>query len=112
MFPDLEPCVESLELSRFVLSESVPGNGESWFLARCWQLAVRDGVRGAVGFSDPMPRRAVAGDLVFPGHITVRTNSANSRASPASDFRCTVDRFHSLRSPRGANQRYAVGGKR
>ena len=37
VFPDLEPYAESLELSRFVLAESVPANGESWFLARCWR---------------------------------------------------------------------------
>ena len=37
VFPDLEPYAESLELIRFVLAESVPANGESWFLARCWR---------------------------------------------------------------------------
>src|SRR5207244_562994 len=29
VFPDLEPYTESLELSRFVLADSVPANGES-----------------------------------------------------------------------------------
>ena len=28
VFPDLEPYAESLELSRFVLADSVPANGE------------------------------------------------------------------------------------
>jgi hypothetical protein len=33
----------------------VPANGESWFLARCWEMAARQGVRGVVSFSDPVP---------------------------------------------------------
>jgi hypothetical protein len=30
------PAVLSAELGRFVLLDCVPGNGESWFLARCF----------------------------------------------------------------------------
>ena len=78
VFPNLEPYAESLELSRFVLAESVPANGESWFLARCWQLAARHGVRGVVSFSDPVPRRTATGELVVPGHIGTIYQASNA----------------------------------
>jgi hypothetical protein len=67
-----------LELNRFVLGEPVPANGESWFLARCWHLAARQGVCGAVSFSDPVPRRTATGDLVFPGHIGTIHQASNA----------------------------------
>jgi hypothetical protein len=78
VFPDLEPYAESLELSRFVLAEAVPANGESWFLARCWELAGRQSVRGVVSFSDPVPRRTADGELVFPGHLGVIYQASNA----------------------------------
>jgi hypothetical protein len=34
MFPDLIPYDETLELSRLVLADRIPGNGETWFLNR------------------------------------------------------------------------------
>jgi hypothetical protein len=52
-FPNLEPYVESLELSRFVLLDRVPANSETWFLARVFRLAAAEGVRGVVSFADP-----------------------------------------------------------
>jgi hypothetical protein len=58
----------SVELGRFVLLDEVEGNGESWFLARCFSLLPRK-VRGVVSFSDPFPREDSKGRLVFPGHI-------------------------------------------
>lgn len=68
-FPGLEPYVESLDLGRFVLADSVPANGESWFLGRVFRLAAAAGIRGLTSFSDPMPRRTAAGHVVFGGHI-------------------------------------------
>lgn len=68
VFPSLEPYVESLELSRFVLDDSCPGNAESWFLARCFEELAPSGLRGVVAFSDPVPRQLADG-LLFPGHI-------------------------------------------
>src|ERR1700761_2642782 len=68
-FPGLVPYAESLELGRFVLLDQVGFNGESWFLARAFQLAAAAGVRGVVSFSDPMARTTAAGQVVFPGHI-------------------------------------------
>ena len=68
-FPTLTPMWESLELGRFVLLDTVPANGESWFLARCFELARKEEVRGIVSFSDPFPRTTADGIVVFPGHV-------------------------------------------
>ena len=58
-----------VELGRFVLLDDVPANGESWFLARCFELLRRDGFTGVVSFSDPEPRVAAGGEVVFAGHL-------------------------------------------
>lgn len=55
-FPDLEPYRQSAEVARLVLSESVPSNGESFFTSAALRSAANDGLRGAVMFSDPIPR--------------------------------------------------------
>lgn len=85
VFPDLQPTVESLELSRLVLADAVPGNGESWFLARVFADAAEAGVRGVVAFADPVPRR-IDGHLLFPGHRGVIYMASNAtylgRATP------------------------------
>ncbi len=60
---------EAVELGRFVLLDDVPGNGETWFLARCLQALRRIGHCGIVSFSDPMPRTRQNGDIVFAGHL-------------------------------------------
>lgn len=70
--------VISVDLGRFVLLDFVPGNGETWFLARCFELLRRHGVRagdrqqeivGVVSFSDPFCRTDQSGRLVHRGHI-------------------------------------------
>lgn len=68
---DRLPCPRDvgIELGRFVLLDRVPGNGESWFLARCFELLRREGIEGVVSFSDPMPRDDASGGVVFGGHI-------------------------------------------
>src|SRR6266536_6439087 len=53
VFP-LSP-LDSVELGRFVLLDSVPANGESWFLARTFECLRRKGFAGVVSFSDPVP---------------------------------------------------------
>lgn len=65
------PCdrLEGVELGRLVLLDRVPGNGESFFIARCFELLRRDGYRGVVSFSDPMIRSSADGEQVFKGHI-------------------------------------------
>ncbi|WP_454322859.1 Mom family adenine methylcarbamoylation protein [Streptomyces ambofaciens] len=67
--PELRPFTESVECSRFVLLDECPGNTESWFLARCFDLLLTRGVRGVVSFADPVPRRTASGLLVMPGHV-------------------------------------------
>jgi hypothetical protein len=77
VFPNLAPYTESLELGRLVLADAVPANAESWMLARVWELAAAEGVRGIVSFSDPMPRRA--GDtIIMPGHVGTIYQSSNA----------------------------------
>lgn len=60
---------EAVELGRFVLVDAVPANGETWFLARCFEQLRAAGIRGVVSFSDPLPRTDAGGARVFPGHI-------------------------------------------
>jgi hypothetical protein len=62
------PATDAVELGRFVLLDDVPGNGETWFLARAFDL-LRGEVAGVLSFSDPVPRAALDGRLVFPGHV-------------------------------------------
>jgi len=74
------PCDkrDAAELGRFVLLDEVPGNGESWFLARAFELLKREhGIRGVVSFSDPLPRRDSSGRIVLPGHIGTIYQSFN-----------------------------------
>lgn len=86
VFPHLVPYRESLELGRLVLADRVPANAESWMLARVWELAAREGVRGVVSFSDPLPRRRADGTVVTPGHVGICYQAANAvylgRATP------------------------------
>jgi hypothetical protein len=65
------PCerMAGIELGRFVLLSDVPGNGESWFLARCFDHLRKSGIEALVSHSDPLPRRNADGVLVLPGHV-------------------------------------------
>jgi hypothetical protein len=63
---DWRSCVE---LGRLVLLDEVPANAESWFVASCFRQLRREGIAGVVSFSDPMPRPAVDGTIVMPGHV-------------------------------------------
>lgn len=68
---DCLPCPrdEAVELGRFVLLDDVPGNGETWFLARCFEYLQREGYSGVLSFSDPTPRTDIHGRVVFKGHV-------------------------------------------
>jgi hypothetical protein len=70
---------DSVELGRFVLVDEVPSNGETWFLARCFEQLRADGVVGVVSFSDPAPRTNAGGAIVFPGHIGTIYQAHNAR---------------------------------
>lgn len=60
---------QSCELGRFVLLDDVPANGETWFLARCFEQLRRVDMLGVLSFSDPMRRVTAVGLEVFGGHI-------------------------------------------
>jgi hypothetical protein len=77
VFPG-EP-VESVELGRFVLLDQVAGNGETWFLARCFDVLRRDGLVGVLSFSDPTPRSTADGRVVHVGHIGNIYQAHNAR---------------------------------
>lgn len=79
-FPQLEPYSESLELSRLVLLDEVPGNAESWFCAEVFRQAAQLGVQGVVAFSDPEPRwrRTPTGhEQIKPGHCGIVYQALN-----------------------------------
>lgn len=78
VFPGLEPYRQSLELGRFVLTDQVAFNGESWFLGQVFRLAAAAGIAGVVSFSDPVPRVTTGGALVKPGHIGVIYQATNA----------------------------------
>lgn len=86
-FPGAE---DMLELGRFVLLDRVQGDGETWFLARCFgQLRQRirlerrrdyqpppgkkrrglARVAGVLSYSDPFARTTARGEVVHPGHV-------------------------------------------
>ena len=70
--------MSSLELSRLVLADAVPGNGESWFIGRVFAAEAERGLRGVVAFADPVPR-LVGGRVLFAGHsghVYVAANAA------------------------------------
>ena len=63
------PVLTTVELGRFVLLDSVAGNGETWFLARAFELIRKKGIVGVVSFSDPLQRRTASGDVIHMGHV-------------------------------------------
>lgn len=82
------------ELGRFVLLDSVPANGESWFLGRCFEIARRLGYEAIVSHSDPVQRTTAEGSIVFVGHIgTVyqATNASYVGLTPARTWRILPD---------------------
>ena len=58
----------TLNLARFVMLDAVKWNGETWFLARCFEELRKKGYLGVVSFSDPVVRRH-EGSVTFKGHI-------------------------------------------
>ena len=71
-------AAEKVELGRFVLVDEVPGNGESWFLARCFDQLRKAGIIGVVSFSDPARRTNAHGDVVFGGHVGTIYQASNA----------------------------------
>lgn len=85
---DVLPCdrAEAVELGRLVLLDSVEANGESWFIARAFELLRSRGYAGVLSFADPVPRGTAAGEVVFPGHLGTIYQATNAvytgRATP------------------------------
>jgi hypothetical protein len=75
VFPSAE---DSVELGRFVLLDEVPGNGETWFLARALRYMRAEGYCGVLSFSDPCPRTTLDGREVFAGHIGTIYQAGNA----------------------------------
>lgn len=74
------PCdrLAKVELGRLVLLDDVPANGESWFMARAFDMARRSGFEAVVSHSDPERRQTAAGGLVFAGHLGTVYQSLNA----------------------------------
>lgn len=74
------PCPReaAVELGRLVLLDDVPANGETWFLARAFDLLRRRGYEGVISHADPVPRTNAVGARVFPGHIGVIYQASNA----------------------------------
>lgn len=70
--------LERTELGRFVLLDAVKGNGESWFLARAFELLSREGIVAVVSFSDPVPRSRADGGVVHRGHVGTIYQACNA----------------------------------
>jgi hypothetical protein len=69
-FLGLEPN-RGTELGRLVLLDSIPANGESWFVARAFKLLKErlPLIDGVLSYSDPVERVDAAGNVVKRGHI-------------------------------------------
>jgi hypothetical protein len=69
---------KGVELGRFVLLDDVPANGESWFLARAFELARQQGFDAVASHADPEPRATGNGGCIFPGHVGTVYQSLNA----------------------------------
>ncbi len=78
----------AVTLARFVLVDSVPGNAESWFIARCFDLLRERGVVAVESCADPTPRHGTDGRLVHRGHVGTIYQATNGvyvgKTNPAS----------------------------
>lgn len=74
------PCdrLAKVELGRLVLLDDVPANGESWMVARVFELARRAGFEAVVSHSDPQSRQTTSGNVVFIGHVGTVYQSLNA----------------------------------
>jgi hypothetical protein len=86
-FPKLVPYRESAELGRFVLTDEVPANAESWFLAEAFRQAAALGFRGIVSHSDPVARFDAQGNQTMPGHIGTIYQASNATYTGRADGR-------------------------
>jgi len=68
------------ELGRLVLLDHIPGNAESWFLARAFRLLRKSlPLAGVVSFCDPVPRFDAAGRQIKRSHTGVIYRAHNAQ---------------------------------
>jgi hypothetical protein len=67
----------AVELGRLVLLDEVAANGESWFVARTFELLRAAGFEGVLSHADPVAR-VVDGAVMFPGHIGTIYQATNA----------------------------------
>lgn len=75
------------ELGRFVCTDVVEGNGESWFIrAACRLLQRETKIRSIVSYCDPLPRTDEFGRITKYGHVGIIYQSVSAtllgRSSP------------------------------
>lgn len=72
---------DGVVLSRFVLLDEVPANGETWFLSRAFRVLRSElpAVGAIVGYSDPVKRTTTDGAVVLPGHVGTIYQAHNGR---------------------------------
>lgn len=117
VFPTLS-TTEGVTLGRFVLTEGVRFNAESWFVARCFELLPERSVIAVESCADPVPRHLPDGTQIKPGHIGQiyqatngvhigRTNRATLRILP--DGTCLSNRTQGklVRGERGEGRAVA-----
>ncbi len=79
---------QGVTLGRLVLVDAVPGNGESWFVARTFALLREAGVVAVESCADPEPRPDAAGKMTHRGHVGTVYQALNARyvgrTNPAS----------------------------
>ncbi|MGH9883883.1 MAG: hypothetical protein ACREBE_00020 [bacterium] len=78
VFPTLT-IREAVTLGRFVLLDAAPGNAESWFIARCFELLRAEGIAAVESCADPEPRTTASGDVVHRGHVGTIYCATNGR---------------------------------
>lgn len=78
---------QGADLGRFVLLDSVPFNGETWFLKRAFAVAQAElSIRGVVAYCDPVPREA-QGQVIKPGHFGTIYRAHNAKPAGRSSPR-------------------------
>ena len=73
---------EAVTLGRFVLVDSVPGNGESWFIARCFAMLRERRVVAVESCADPVRGHRGTIYQATNGHHVGRTNAATRYMLP------------------------------
>jgi hypothetical protein len=101
------------ELGRFILKDSVKGNGETWLLSRALRMLAQDKQRPdrrpvydlCLSYSDPVPRTTADGVMMFAGHYGHIYGAASSlycgRGKPRTHW---LTRDGSIVSPRALSK--------